>query len=259
MHWLAIVSEILRSNIGDLRELAQRMGGDPRSFYIGVDLSKTDLRGQDLRGMNFTGSNLEDAVIDSDTFIEPQFDPRRSTTERQLYIYVGPALLSLLEKYRNRLGLSSIKESIVDLLGSTTYYLTTGAADIETWARIIWSSGEIRNIFQEHYGKRLQLGVTSDVHRQAQILDDRFSGPNAGFTALMIIGLLRWAQVTPDSNAADVADLIYDRIGDENDAIPKRAVGPKEEYTWHGPLHHGVPPKEHDDDDDDDDDADDPA
>jgi signal transduction histidine kinase len=61
-HWLETVVTLLTANTADLRELALIAGGDPATFYLGVDVSKIDFSGQDIRGMEFSApanSNTE--------------------------------------------------------------------------------------------------------------------------------------------------------------------------------------------------------
>ena len=74
--WEEKIKNILLSNTGDLRELAEIAGEDPATFYRCQDLSMCDLRGQDLRGMDLTGTNIENATWDDATRIDPEFDPR---------------------------------------------------------------------------------------------------------------------------------------------------------------------------------------
>ena len=52
-HWLDKVIEILNAETSDLRELAKLAGGDPRTFYRGVELRSLETAGQDLTGMEF--------------------------------------------------------------------------------------------------------------------------------------------------------------------------------------------------------------
>jgi hypothetical protein len=76
MHWLDGVARILESNSKDLRHLASIAGVDPTTIYRYADLSKCDLRGQDLRGLDLTGAMIEGAYLDSQTLMDPEFDPR---------------------------------------------------------------------------------------------------------------------------------------------------------------------------------------
>ena len=85
--WLEPIRRILEADTGNLRELAELVGGDPKIFYVGRDLSKCDLRGQDLRGMDLTGALINPDYMDEQTFLDPQFDPRFKV--RGHYIQIG--------------------------------------------------------------------------------------------------------------------------------------------------------------------------
>lgn len=52
-HWLDKVIVLLSADTADLRELALIAGGDPRTFYHGVDPGRLELEEQDLRGIEF--------------------------------------------------------------------------------------------------------------------------------------------------------------------------------------------------------------
>lgn len=52
-HWLQKVMELLTANTSNLRELAEIAGGNPKTFYRGIDLSRLDTAGQDLSDMEF--------------------------------------------------------------------------------------------------------------------------------------------------------------------------------------------------------------
>lgn len=75
-HWLERLWSVSTANTNNLIELADLLGVDAKTFYVGQDLSACDLRGQDLRGIDLTGTNLEKAIIDEATKISPVFDPR---------------------------------------------------------------------------------------------------------------------------------------------------------------------------------------
>lgn len=66
-HWLQVVVEILKMNTSNLRALAIRAGGDPRTFYKGASLVGVDVRGQDLRGMEFSFDELPHLIRDQTT------------------------------------------------------------------------------------------------------------------------------------------------------------------------------------------------
>ena len=54
-HWLDTVVVLLTSETANLRELALLAGGDPRTFYLGVDTQRIDFFGQNIEGMSFSG------------------------------------------------------------------------------------------------------------------------------------------------------------------------------------------------------------
>ncbi|MCF1505464.1 S1 RNA-binding domain-containing protein, partial [Afifella sp. H1R] len=69
-NWLDKVVEILDSDTGDLRILAQIAGADPKIFYRGINLDGADIRGQDLRGLDLK-INIDKSYIDNYTQISP--------------------------------------------------------------------------------------------------------------------------------------------------------------------------------------------
>jgi hypothetical protein len=58
-HWLEKVIILLEADTSDLRELARLAGGDPRTFYKGVDIKKLDLADQNIEGMEFSDNNFD--------------------------------------------------------------------------------------------------------------------------------------------------------------------------------------------------------
>jgi hypothetical protein len=72
--WQAVLARILTASTGDLRELAEMAGGDPRSFYVGTSLDGADLRGQDLRGMILPGLDLGRVQHDVETRVDDEPD-----------------------------------------------------------------------------------------------------------------------------------------------------------------------------------------
>lgn len=98
--WLEGVSRILRSETGDLRELARIGGADPTTLYIGTSLDGVDIRGQDLRGMALPNLDVRKVRRDSKTLLDPgvvdQAPPPQETpsppveaAERPPLIYLG--------------------------------------------------------------------------------------------------------------------------------------------------------------------------
>lgn len=107
-HWLKTVIEIFEAPTSDLRELAHLAGGDPRTFYRGVNLSDLDTKGQNIDDMQF--SNQAPQVPDSGTHVPKTRRRRRKPSANDL-IGVLESLdvrnLSLAEKadLKRKLGL----------------------------------------------------------------------------------------------------------------------------------------------------------
>lgn len=99
--WKVTVKSILTASTGDLRELAAIAGVDVRSLYRFQDLSRCDLRGQDLRGIDLTGTNIENAVVDSSTKIDEEFDFRFKFSSEYLTFKINRDLNLLINKYAN--------------------------------------------------------------------------------------------------------------------------------------------------------------
>lgn len=53
MHWLSTAADLLMADTADLRALARIAGGDPRTFYVTIDIRRVDISGQDISGMQF--------------------------------------------------------------------------------------------------------------------------------------------------------------------------------------------------------------
>lgn len=53
-HWLDKVISLLLAPTSDLRELAIMAGGDPETFYLGVDIETIDFTNQNVEGMHFS-------------------------------------------------------------------------------------------------------------------------------------------------------------------------------------------------------------
>ena len=52
-HWLDKVVALLQADTADLRELARMAGGNPKTFYRGINPRELDLEGQNIEGMDF--------------------------------------------------------------------------------------------------------------------------------------------------------------------------------------------------------------
>lgn len=64
-HWLDIVVDLFKADTKDLRELARIAGGDPTTFYRGVEPAELDLEDQDIDGIEFSSSEaFMGALID---------------------------------------------------------------------------------------------------------------------------------------------------------------------------------------------------
>ena len=59
-HWLDKIITLLQAETSDLRELACIAGGDPRTFYRGIDPADLDLTGQNIEGMEFSSPAHQD-------------------------------------------------------------------------------------------------------------------------------------------------------------------------------------------------------
>ena len=113
-HWLDKVIEILNSDSTDLRELAEMAGGNPKTFYRGVDLSGVDLRGQDLSGMEFTNLNLNTLLYDERTKIDKKYISINNTIKEPT-----KKIKEKVENYdEDRKNREKTEESMTSLLNS---------------------------------------------------------------------------------------------------------------------------------------------
>lgn len=67
-HWLDKVFLLLEAPTSDLRELAKLAGGDPRTFYRGIDPNSLDLEGQDISGIDFGVDEFDIVANDNSAF-----------------------------------------------------------------------------------------------------------------------------------------------------------------------------------------------
>jgi hypothetical protein len=72
-HWLDIVVKILTAETTNLRELAEMANGDPKTFYVGVNLDDVDFSGQDVTGMHFTITDPTRIRRDKRTKFDPEY------------------------------------------------------------------------------------------------------------------------------------------------------------------------------------------
>ena len=72
IHWLQKIITILETETADLRELARIAGGNPKTFYRGINLEDLDVKDQNLEGMEFsthlTGDEIRSTQLDFDIF-----------------------------------------------------------------------------------------------------------------------------------------------------------------------------------------------
>lgn len=133
-HWSERVVQILQSHSGDLKVLAEIGGCDWRQVYAGQSLRGCDLTRQDLRGMNLVGCEIDQAKIDDQTVIDPEFDPRTHEASRHCSFNFSSSLDSRVRSYAKRSSYRYIawaykslfdyafygpnKEQLGDLIGS---------------------------------------------------------------------------------------------------------------------------------------------
>jgi hypothetical protein len=107
---------LLDAPTSNLRELARIAGGDPKTFYLGVNVDDLDLTGQDLRGMEFSSPLPED--IDGTEQLDLNFPKNRDLAPSQIARRIKGAgrqeeraVLLLAEVLQNRLHGLQILES----------------------------------------------------------------------------------------------------------------------------------------------------
>ena len=83
-HWTSKIIDLLEADTADLRELAIIAGGDPKTFYLGVDMRGVDVRGQDLRGMVFSPTAYTEMLWDKETNFSDE-DLDNDENEQKLY------------------------------------------------------------------------------------------------------------------------------------------------------------------------------
>lgn len=78
--------KIVESETNDLIELARLSGYDSAEFFVGADLSDTDLRGLDFSGYYFSGVNLNNAITDQETIFPSDADYRETRYDLTPYV-----------------------------------------------------------------------------------------------------------------------------------------------------------------------------
>jgi hypothetical protein len=171
-HWLDKVVVLLESETANLRELALLAGEDPRTFYLGVDLSRLDLGDQDTTGMQFSGTSAPPAHRTTEERIFGI--ARRQRGEERIAILLdeiisNPRLApALLDAYRN----------------DRSKYVTKAIEDLK--------SALSREAEEEQVGDILDFGEVADLSQIRAI----------GDLDLVKVVLRRYAHSFPLSRAA---------------------------------------------------------
>jgi len=203
-HWLAQAAEILKSPSGDLRELAEIAGYDPKEFYKHQDLSQCDLRGQDLRGLDFTGCNIEFSKIDGRTLIDPQFDPRKSS-KKVRYLELDQKLVDLIDRFDWRKTFASRGWFIRFLSDVALHALTEDRAN---WKRTVHQSDDLRALFTSKAARekssRMDLLINDLAYERAYVDSIELGGRSPAVTYLICIGICKLIGYDPKHDKATV-------------------------------------------------------
>jgi len=206
-HWLQDISVIFSADTSDLRQLAIMVGEDPVSFYSGVDLSKSDLRGQDLRGMRFDRSRLQGALLDAATQIDSPYDPRQSQPDKpavhKRYLAFPPELIPLIRCYSFRENYSMWGWAIKNLLDKV-FLNAKKQVDLSqeetSWLALIGRSTSIISPIKSRNRRshRITILVPDDVYNYCVRLGRIMGvGKSGGLTIGVVIGILLWAKIDP--------------------------------------------------------------
>lgn len=189
-HWLDIASEIIRSDVADLRELARIAGADPVTFYRGADLSKADLSGQDLRGLDFTHANLRGAVLDDLTRIDPEFYPYDNDEPIIKKVRLSPQLMDAVYAYEEEVNYSYTGAALRSLVESAH---RNSILPIDSfWMRLINDNPYFRSVVDSdqpgalYHRINLKYGAFLFIRR----LQRRFPLHHDAYSAAVLIGLL---------------------------------------------------------------------
>ena len=104
MNWSMKVSEILESETGSLRELAEIAGFNPKHFYRGVSLSGADLRGQDLSDLDLSGCDMTGVLTDRATKFSIESDPNAAGDYTRRSIKLSRNLYMLVRVFESELS-----------------------------------------------------------------------------------------------------------------------------------------------------------
>lgn len=191
MHWSDRVIKILEAKTGNLRDLAEIAGCDPKTFYKNQSLAGCDIRGQDLRGMDLSGCQLDRAVIDESTKIDPEFDPRIVVSEPDNYIYgeLSLDLNTMMLRYIEEEGYTyhawahkRVFERGINLmkLGRAQFYL-----------EIIEKNRHLQRALRVKGGRKVRVRIL--VSNYSESIIKNISGTNElreKFATIIMIGLL---------------------------------------------------------------------
>jgi hypothetical protein len=144
MHWLDAVSNILKAQTGDLRQLAKLVTNDITNFYKGQNLAGCDLRGQDLTGFNFENCNIESAILDDYTKLDAKFDPRMRLYEDYVNVEMSPKVERAVYHFANSVGYSYIAWAYKNLFSRFNQYYMLSQFDF--YIKIIEQNENLREL-----------------------------------------------------------------------------------------------------------------
>jgi hypothetical protein len=196
-HWLSRVEEVLSADTADLRQLAEIAGCDPRTFYVGQDLSECDLAGQDLRCMDLSGSNINISNLDDNTLIDPFFDPRVKLSAQNRYLQIPHVLVSVVRGYRMERGIYTAGSALKEILDLG--YVELLSHDEADWRRLV---AEFDFFFADLFStpsvgrKRFTLKVKDIVYHSLFRIGTPFRGRSPGIVLGLVLGFRRAGLVT---------------------------------------------------------------
>tara|TARA_R110002124_G_C8916142_1_gene510876 strand:- start:239 stop:913 length:675 start_codon:yes stop_codon:yes gene_type:complete len=191
---LVKLCDLIDIHTNDLRELAQTLGCDPATFYIGTDLAGVGIRGQDLRGMKFDHTNLTEAHLDLTTKFDPEVERALRHVTKKRYLEVSTELFDYVDlffsksRFRSRgWFIKAIVPNAAIEISKRLYY----------WQNVIDESDEFRNFFNATERSRTDLLLNVYDYKAGLELGKMYGGYGSGLTALIIVGIL--SLVYPDN------------------------------------------------------------
>lgn len=187
-HWLDGAAKILTAETGDLRKLAKIAGYDPKTYYKYQDLSGCDLRGQNLEGMDLSDCQLDKAILDEETVIDKEFDPRvEHNTPIQLKVRISSDLNTLVLHYMQSKNLKNRDTTYHRLLREG--YECIYSKRFEFYSDIIDKNFNLSELLKIKKTSSLEINLNFDFRLVYDVMNKY--GESKSLNRIILVSLIR--------------------------------------------------------------------